>query len=62
MSKKQETMHSTNIKDCLDTHFDIQVFLQCKYRDKMLLIKVIMIKSLFRFFETAKKGFKALSL
>lgn len=34
------------------THFDIQYLQIEKGRDKMLLIKVNMIKSLFRFLET----------
>lgn len=54
MSKKQETMRSANIKGCLYTFFDIQ-YLQIKGRDTMLLIKVNMIKSLFRFFKTYEK-------
>lgn len=54
MSKKQETMHSANIKGCLYTFFDIQ-YLQIKGRDTMLLIKVNMIKSLFRFSKPLKR-------
>lgn len=52
--QKQETMHSANIKGCMFTYFDIQ-YLQSKGRDEMLLIKVNMIKSLFRFVETTEK-------
>lgn len=47
-------MHSANIKGCTYAYFDIH-YLQSKGRDKMLLIKVNMIKSLFRFFETTEK-------
>lgn len=39
--------------------FDIQ-YLQSKGRDEMLLIKVSMIKSLFRFFETTEKRFQSI--
>lgn len=60
--QKQETMHSTNIKGCLYTYFDIQFSLQCKYRDEMLRIKVNMIKKLIQIFRNHWKGFKALSL
>ncbi len=58
--QKQETKHSANIKACMCANFDIQ-YLQSKGRDKMLLIKVNLIKSLFRFFQNQWKGFKALS-
>lgn len=46
--QKQETMRSANIKGCMFANSDI-LYLQSKGRDKMLLIKVNMIKSLFRF-------------
>lgn len=50
-------------KGCTYTYFDIQYLqLKKKGRDKMLLIKVNMIKSLFRFFRNQWRGFKALSL
>lgn len=35
------------------TYFDLQFFLQCKYRDKCYLIMIL--KSLFEFFETTDK-------
>lgn len=56
--RKQETMHSANINGCIYAYFDIQ-YLQSKGRDKMLLINVNMIKSLFRFFSKPLRRFQS---
>lgn len=62
-AKSRRTMHSANIKRM---HVHILWYsvssIEKKGRDKMLLIKVNMIKSLFRFFRNQWRGFKALSL